>query len=620
MALSTTHSKSSPAEVSTLVSLPADIFAEIARRLPLADLRNLPSLSKGFSHNPHVLYALYREPFQADDFVEHYFIGAEADAFHRNANGGKIRFRRFLRALAANPDRGRYVRKIAISHFSTLEEFAALERHCPNLRSLDLSNIAEEYYGPGWSWHDLVTAYPVLFKRLQFLKVSGAIYQRRRTNKPVSKKGLKNRTMNGHDDALTCLLRASPALETLVVVGTAGFSWAHIDCQTQLSDAVVRGAGPHLRTIQLWDMATSIRSFQHFLEPLTALPRLRTICLDFHSTLEFFTSGDTREVADYTDWQRHDNVDKGAPADADAVCTPTTTKDLRQYLAELRSIVREGRWDIRSLDPTGTQCRHNPRSLYPLINDHEGLELLRFMTSHFDWRSPVLAWDFLSRSSPSTGSARSLAAMDPTCRAVELRTVAKLMSTLRASGIPVAVELSAAHSRECVFFDSAVATTEDWYFPSVEHHSSSSTPPSSPSSVPTSPVLPPQPLGSLIDSLTITYSSASPLLIRPGRPGSGTKTIWHGQLPDPHMSLLAEDAMHFRSFWRSFKKNHTNLSCLKICVPHYVFAHWSAERDVLDLLPGVARGADDVENEGEEQQWQAKEIEQPKRVAVQWSR
>ncbi|KAI9755667.1 MAG: hypothetical protein M1815_004771 [Lichina confinis] len=610
MASSATHQKPSPAEVSTLMSVPADIFAEIARRLPLADLRNLPSLSKVFSDNPHVFYALYREPFQADDFVEHYFIGAEADAFHRNADGARIRFRRFLRALAANPDRGRYVQKIAMSHFSTVEDFAALERHCPNLRSLDLSNIAEKYYGTGWSWHDLVIAYPLLFKRLQLLKVSGAIYQRRRLHKPESKEGRKNRTANGHDDALTFLLRASTALETLAVVGAAGFSWADVDCQSQLSAAIVKGAGPHLRTIRLWDMATSIRSFQHFLKPLTALPRLRTICLNFHSTLELFTSGDTREVADYTYLKAH--------GIADATCTLTTTKDLRQYLAELRSIVREGRWDIRSLDPTGTECRHNPRSLYPLVNDDEGLELLRFMTSHFGWRSPILAWDFLSRSSPLTGSARSLAAMDTHCRAAELRTIAKLMSTLRALGIPVAVELSTAHSRECVFFESAVATTEDWYFSSVEHHSES-TPPSSPSSLSTSAAPLPQPLGSLIDSLTITYPSVSPLLIRPGQPGSGTKSIWHGQLLELDMSLLDEDVTRFRPFWNSFKSNFTKLSCLRICVPHYVFARWSAEGDVLHFLPGIARGADGVENEGEERRWHVKKTEQPKRVVVEWS-
>ncbi len=93
-------------------------------------------------------------------------------------------------------------------------------------------------------------------------------------------------------------------------------------------------------------------------------------------------------------------------------------------------------------------------------------------------------------------------------------------------------------------------------------------------------------LGSKVDSLTITYGSQPPILERSGRgAGSGTKTYWHGQLAQPNPALLAEDVIRFRPFWRSFKSSIPELSTLKVCVPPYVSAQWSAW-ELLDYLPG----------------------------------
>ncbi len=182
MPSTTTTTVPSPAEGTPLFSLPADIFTEILNRLPVKDLRNLPSTCKSLANNAHVLYALHHEPFRVEDCIEHRYIGAEdASALHhhRNADGGKIRFREFVAAVAKDPQRGQYVQRMAISHFSTLKDFGFLQRHCPNLRSLDLSHIAEEFFGHGWTWSNLTAACPTLFERLRFLKVSGDMYTRR---------------------------------------------------------------------------------------------------------------------------------------------------------------------------------------------------------------------------------------------------------------------------------------------------------------------------------------------------------------------------------------------------------------------------------------------------------
>jgi hypothetical protein len=84
---------------------------------------------------------------------------------------GRERWEAFCASV--NDDSRGFVQKIAMSHFSSVEDFKWLEKNLPNLTSLDISNIKDFVWTPAetWTWNELVEACPKLFQNLQQLEV-----------------------------------------------------------------------------------------------------------------------------------------------------------------------------------------------------------------------------------------------------------------------------------------------------------------------------------------------------------------------------------------------------------------------------------------------------------------
>ena len=557
------HLRTSPVEVYPLFSTPADIFVEVLDYLSSGDVRNLSLVSKTLTNSPLVTNAMYKEPFRSDDFIQHHFIGPTDVSNNPKRKSGALRFRRFLMTLGRNPNRGLYVRKMAMPHFSVPEDFSAIENLCPNLQHLDMGHLADGFPGNRFTWKELVDLCPTFFTRLITLKVDCAALVR---NTYQANRNSRNQQQQNRDpecNSLYLLLRACPNLETLVVVGSKDLSLATAECQLHLSDAIAKGAGPRLTTLRLRDMATCFRSFRLFLEPLAHHENFKTIELSFYETLTFFTR--QVQVEDYHAVGR-DRYVEGKNTEAETLYD-VTVKDLQGYLSELKGIVEQGRWNIKSIDKE-TEVMHNPRTLYPLLNDC-GLELLSFMKAYFGW-SPVFAWDALVESrSAHLFPSDTLAAKVPDARNQELAIIETLFKALHATQIPVKVELSAVNNRSHIFFDSSPnhennsngsSSSEDWFL--TPHH-----------------------LAPLIDELTITYGHQHPVLVRRGRAGHGAITHWHGTLPQVPIALLADDVVGFRPFWRTFPMTFTNLRKLRVCVPDYVHRQWT-DRDMRELMPG----------------------------------
>lgn len=460
---------------------------------------------------------------------------------------------------------------MAMPHYARLTDFGLLQAFYPNLHSLDLSHIADEFFGTGYSWDDLVRAHPALFSRLKFLKVDVSVHARPSCTVPRG----STKTRNLHYGGLKQLLQASPHLETLALVGPRARSWGRAECQDELSQAIADGAGSQLHTIQLWDMASCIRNFQHFLEPLSRLEHLHTIAINFGETLHFFTRD-----GDVKDYIRRRDPRKGIKS-----LYTSTTKDLSQYLTEMNDIVDQGRWNMKSLDRDGdrdVEVRHDPRTLYPLIinnnNEPNGYELLAFMKNHLGW-NPVLAWEGIIHPSYPIEHT-SLASLPSTQRAVELATLEELLKGIRSLGMPVKVEVSAEHTSSQTFFGApsslaaASSSTGDWFLNDR--------------------------LAPLVDELRITYGGDTygddgeekqpQMMIRPGRIGGGTRECWHGRIKKessvPEFGDQAVDGLSFRPFWKMFAERFTSVKCVKVNVPAFVFGKWT-DRELEEVLGGV---------------------------------
>ncbi|KAI9792181.1 MAG: hypothetical protein M1816_002721 [Peltula sp. TS41687] len=554
-----TRSTTSLAEAFPLLSTPADIFVETLSYLSNRDLKNVSSTCKALANNPFVKNAIHKEPFKSEEFVEHHYIGPATDDSQGADNKpcGTVRFRKFISTLAQESGCGRYVRSLAIPHFSSLRDFSLIELHCPNLQSLDMSHVGGTCSSEGFTWSELVRTCPTLFSRLRSLKVDCAA-QIQRSGRTAQHMNARLRSRNSDGDGLTVLLRACAHLETLAIVGSTGFSWAETEHQVQISDAIAKGAGPRLRTLQLWNMAVCIRSLRRFLEPLAdRVPNLQNIEMNFHKTLAFFTR--SCEVEDYQKCREKD-------LESESVYS-NTTRDLTQYLSEIRDIVQRGRWIIKPID-RHREVLHNPRSFYPLLNNERGIGLLRFMRHHLGW-NPVFAWDALV--SPASFSSylpsdAPLAAKSPSDRETERDHLKALFQALHSMDLPVKILHSAVNNRSHRFFnddEDSTLNSEDWCF---------------------------TPLASYIDELRISYGETHPVLIRPGRAGAGTSTHWHGTLPGLSASLLTDDVVGFRPFWRNFASTFVRLGRLSVCVPEHLYSKWT-DREILELLPDSSTGA-----------------------------
>ena len=563
-------------ECPPLFAAPVDILLEILHHLPLSDVRSLGRTSKMVAHHPMMLKVLYREPFRIEDFIEHHSLDAGSPADDRPTTvAGQTRFRRFAAIL--NDRNGPHVRKMAMSHRSTLGDYPLLERCCPHLHSLDLSHLAEECHdrAEAFSWHDLVTSCPTLLSRLRSLKINISAY----TVEPDSShpnspgQGGRRRRRRLRQGGMKTLVQASSNLETLALVGPRRTCWAPVECQIELSRTLAESMGPRVTTLQLWDMATSIRNLRVFLEPLGRLTALQTIAINFHETLRFL--GRDGDVVDHVR-----SRDPPAHKDADP-CYASTTKDLYQYLTEVRRVFdHDGRWRILPLDASSVHVRHDPRRMYPLLMDEPGQDLLRFMKERLRWK-PIWEWDSLMNPAFPLRPT-SLAIKSPANRLAEVQLLKDLFQRIRAMGLPVTVELSTVYDRSRSFFSdtSQAHQIEDWCLTD---------------------------LGCLIDQLVITYRDQShhhhhhhrrrrrhphlcpttspPPLIRVGRQGHGTIEHWHStRLKQPSLSAMANDAIQFRPFWRNFAPVFPNLSTLTVCVPAYIDRSWS-DRDLVEYLP-----------------------------------
>jgi hypothetical protein len=151
---------------SLLLKLPNDLFSCVLDYLDRDAAWSLKRLCKGMSNSVTVNQLLYRYPIQLNDVRDIRLT----DWKYRSV--GMIRWESFMESIVdANR---RYVHKLAMSHWASIDDFKWMEENLPCLTALDISAIKDFVWTPEeiWTWKELAQACPKLFARLEELEVA----------------------------------------------------------------------------------------------------------------------------------------------------------------------------------------------------------------------------------------------------------------------------------------------------------------------------------------------------------------------------------------------------------------------------------------------------------------
>jgi hypothetical protein len=124
---------------SLLLKLPNDLFSCVLDYLDRDAAWSLKRLCKGMLNSVTVNQLLYRYPIQLNDVRDIRLT----DWKYRSV--GIIRWMAFQDSI--NDTNRRYVHKLAMSHWASIEDFRWIEENLPCLTALDISSIKGKCFG-----------------------------------------------------------------------------------------------------------------------------------------------------------------------------------------------------------------------------------------------------------------------------------------------------------------------------------------------------------------------------------------------------------------------------------------------------------------------------------------
>lgn len=214
----------------SLLDLSVELLQCIVDYLDRDGVCALKQTCKGLSRSQVIEEAMYRRPIRYHDLndqrISDWGYGPD----------GRLRWENFKKSI--HDGNRNYVKRMAMSHFSTLDDFRWVEANLPRLIGLDLSDVRDFLwsvettivsYPALWTWSDLAEACPKLFARLRYLMLfNWADYRshmRVQYRYPIHEhaytslfRKCRRRGQNGN--AANTILKACTGLETLAIRGT----------------------------------------------------------------------------------------------------------------------------------------------------------------------------------------------------------------------------------------------------------------------------------------------------------------------------------------------------------------------------------------------------------------
>ena len=431
--LKTTSILLAPSPSSRLFTIPQEILINVLDRLTKKDAFQLSQTCKSFMQSSAVMEAVFREPISLGEINKWY---GHLDDYEKEKN---YRLEKVVGppiTWGINASTGPFVRRMVLPEWTSEQDIQHLITHCPNLDSVDLSEIFESvpWQQEGQSDEDddeekeSIHSFPSFFDRCP------AFFQKLRSvDLPYGCwRGVHNRPFyGGWIDRIAMLPKALSLAEHLqsLTIYCQPISARGVlpDTRRKASAMLLRHLLDHvseeLTTLALHDSVCTIDNLDRFMKSLTVFPKLRTIKLSLYGDLHMYQKS-----------EHYLN-------DLDSLFKPILscrtkeyqydTASVLQYLSVIKRINEKGRFSVVPIDKDAGYI-YLPCEFYGLCQK----ELV-----HGLW-SPVWSWADRMRWVSGHGDTHGVETVDmEKCRA--------LFGELIKADVCVSVELRSRLHRGC---------------------------------------------------------------------------------------------------------------------------------------------------------------------------
>ena len=373
-----------PPSPSRLFTIPPEILAIILDGVERKDAFRLAQTCRHSMRNPEVLRAIFREPISIADIREWHRTWPEGRM--DKITGPPVRW-------GINPSTGPLVRCMALPEWTSEQDIHYIITHCPNLDTVDFTEIVESVPNPieeqsddetsddeeeesPESWPPFLDRYPALFQRLRSVSLYYGCWtfrygrpERYRSNRMRVAMLPKCLSMAEHLQILT--ISCQPDSRPNRSPETRRESSAII------LTGILSNVSKELTTLALYNTASTIDNLDRFMQALTVFPRLRTIKLSLHGDL----------LAYGKHFHRFYDLDGilgpilSSPKDYEH-----DTASVLQYLSVIKKIHERGRFSVVPTDKASGR-RYLPCDFYGLSQE----ELVHGPRDHL-W-TPVWTWN-----------------------------------------------------------------------------------------------------------------------------------------------------------------------------------------------------------------------------------
>ncbi|KAF2492184.1 hypothetical protein BU16DRAFT_542096 [Lophium mytilinum] len=580
-----------------ILSIPADIFRCIADYLERADALRLKLVCRGLSQSQVIDEVIYKYPIQFEDVRE-----MRLNDWNYKSPG-RERWEAFCASV--NDGNRRFISKIAMCHFSSIDDFKWIAENLPNLTSLDISNIKDFVWTPAeiWTWNELVQACPNLFSRLQELEVCNwsdfAAHSRVEYNYSYNDYQFKpNFRLSRRRDLSSVPSAILPACTQLKTLGVRGsfrhITWTEWEIHQRVCvfvDALITHGPSTLTTLRVHDLSPFLSLLVSENVKLRKLCKIEvSLCAWVHEHRDSFRSYPYQflthrmipgtqhreeegefDTGDYEACERNhmeigQKVTQGV---GHSLCNMFKELHTASQESHIKVLPTESLRDI-ILHPFHFVSVHRPtrnnQVEYPDCSVDEDMQsALQWMVRTCGFR-PIFAWDSLCCDVFPANIDHSTTKP----KADIISGLKTFFETLRQLGIPVRLSIG---DRGMTYTNNGLDRSV--YFSDYKHHVGEG--------AERKQVLAASQarfnlsrIAHLVDELIIQYS-----LDMPGVAGWGKS---NRQLSKGEVALVAREMKGWRKFWARYALRLTALKKLTLLIPAGIFEAWSLSKQLAQLL------------------------------------
>ncbi|KAF2758713.1 hypothetical protein EJ05DRAFT_476025 [Pseudovirgaria hyperparasitica] len=583
-----------------LLGLPNDVFGIIVTDLDRSTLARLRRTCQGLYASSLLEQAVYRNPITIEDWDDSTLAQWEF------SSAGRSRWEQFKDSVN---DRNRnYVQSMAVSHWSSLDDFTWIEQNLPQVTTLDLSDVRDFVWNVDpdkyrldniWSWTELAETCLALFLRTTHLKLFDwtdfNVHEKiryRYSSKCVPagspfRLSRRESPQGIHTGSVADILnKICPRLERLsLTCASSPSEWGQDsvhDYICTLVDPIIKHAPSTLKHIQLRNVSAPLRTLISRLAQGLATTESLSITVGLGNWMQW--SCERMKQGVYSPLTRQprsgavvfrqypiENCDRDHESEARRIVDESTKSfgDFLRHMALVREedpkvlIGSHDRLDDLAVCPINLVDAFEPSlGEADVFEDAKALESIHWLRERMGWR-PTFSWDtFMEDGFPHAERWKLYPVQSRTFADDIMDKVAYLFQNLRKHGVPVSLRIGYDYQGgqgpyvKSEFFRPMQASSawnrkdsgsKLWRQCEARFGLSH--------------------IADMVDELTIGYQFNTP----------GFMQAHRRRVPlDPReLNVLTRESDGWRKFWARYATRLRNLKKLRVVIPRIIFEDWA---------------------------------------------